>query len=151
MIDYINSLIAVMIVCQIAVSLAPGSDSAVRSIRLICAAVALLTLLSPIGSVVSFGEELVREAGNIISANNGSSVGSVEAADTFEIVAAQIVGYVSETYDVGEIDAVLLTDDTDSRAVELQLYIKNCPYTRRAQLEVELNERLGFPVYVMCD
>ena len=151
MINYVNSLIAVMIVCQIAVSVSPSNESSVRSIRLICAVVALLTLLSPIGSVISMAGDIENKITSFIVGYMEPEERRIETMDTFEAVTAQIVSFVSDKYDVGEINAVLLTDETDSFAVELQLYIKNCPYTKRSQIETDLTNKLGFSVYVMCE
>ncbi len=139
---YINRLIAVMIVCHIAVSLAPDTEHAARSIRYVCALVVLLTILSPVRALINTSDDL------------SEKIASFLADDTSPIYeetisgAAGLMQYVTERYGVEELSVVFLTDENDSEITELRLSIPDCPYAKCAAIESDLNEQLSFPVYV---
>ena len=143
---YINSLTAVMIVCQIIVLLAPASEYAIRYIRMVCALIVLLTILTPLKNLPAITTQ-VSEAvssladSNILSADYNELEGST----------AGLMQYITEYYGISELTAVLLTDDTDTTVTELQLYIQDCPYTTRELIEEDLNKELNFPVYVFSE
>lgn len=144
--SYINSLTAVMIVCQISVLLAPSSEYAIRYIRMVCALIVLLTILAPLKNfsaiTVQVSEAVSSLADSyILSADYNELEGST----------AGLMQYITEYYGISELTAVLLTDDTDTTVTELQLYIQDCPYTTRELIEEDLNKELNFPVYVFSE
>ena len=142
---YINSLIAVMVVCQIAVVIAPDSDNAGRCIRTVCAVVALLTLLAPAKHLLSRSGELVDRVTSFFTAD------ITQSYDENDSAAAGLMQYIISQYDLDELSAVILTDETDTTITGIRLYIPECPYPRRMVMESELQELLGLPVSVFSE
>ena len=140
---YINSLIAVMIVCQIAVSVAPDSEHAVRYIRLVCALVVFLTILTPVRSLWNISDDLTEKITVFLSRDT-----SVTYEET-ETGAAALMQYVTEQYGISELSVILLTDESDQEITELRISVPDCPYATRAAIETDLNEQLNFPVFVI--
>ncbi len=142
---YINSLIIVMVVCQIAAVIAPDSENAKRYIRTVCAIIVLLTLLSPVKHLIALSEGITEKITSFFTTDVSQSYDENEAG------AIGIMQYVTEYYNVDELSAIILTDETDTEITEIQLYIKNCPYARCVVIEAELSELLELPVYVFSE
>lgn len=139
---YINSLLAVMIVCQVTVLISYESEYAVSGIRFVCALVVLLTVLTPCRNLIGGFESFTETITAFFEA------GSTVVYEETESGAAALMQYVTEQYGISELSVVLLTDDTDSEITEFRMYIPDCPYARRAAIESDLNSQLNFPVYV---
>lgn len=144
--NYINSIIAVMILCQTAVMIAPENDSAVKSIRIICAAVTLLTLISPVRSLVLSVDNISVWLDRITSSDIVS-----DESDENKPAAAAIAEYISDRYGIEKMTLVIITDgdEGDEHIAEIDIYAKNCPYTTRVAIEAELSEGLEVPIYVL--
>ncbi len=143
--NYINSLTAVMIVCQITILLAPASEYAVRYIRIVCALIVLLTILTPLKNLPDITDSVSEAVSNFLNSNVSVNYDETESS------AAGLMQYVTEYYGISELSAVLVTDDTDTAITELRLYIPDCPYTTRELIADDLNRELNFPVYVFVE
>ena len=139
---YINSLTAVMIVCQITVLLAPASEYAIRYIRMVCALIVLLTILTPLKNLPDITAQVSEAVSSLVDSNISADYNELESGT------AGLMQYVTEYYGISELSAVLQTDDTDTTIIELRLYIQDCPYTTREIIAEDLNKELNFPVYV---
>lgn len=142
--SYGNSLIAVMVICQISSVIAPSSEYAKRYIRIVCALVTLLTILAPVRHMT----EIYDNISDKISAFFASDI--TEQYDDNEIGAVGLMQYITEQYDISDVSVVIRTDKSDTEIVEIQIYIPSCPYTKRASIEADLNAQLDIPCRVFC-
>lgn len=142
---YINRLIAVMVVCQIATIIAPDAENAKRSIRSVCALVSLLTLLSPLSHLFSISDNLTEKITAFFTMETSQTYDEKEAG------AASILQYVTERYGIDELSVVIVTDESDTEVTEIRFFIEDCPYAARAVLESELSEAFKLPVYVFSE
>lgn len=142
--SYGNSLIAVMVICQISSVIAPNSEYSKRYIRIVCALVTLLTILAPVRHMT----EIYGTISDKISAFFASDI--TEQYDDNEICAVGLMQYITEQYDISDVSVVIRTDESDTEIVEIQIYIPSCPYTKRASIEADLNAQLDIPVGVFC-
>ena len=142
---YINRLIAVMVVSQVASGIAPDQDHARRSVRVVCALTALLTLLSPF-------RQLLAASGDI--AEKITAFFTVDSAAAYEETEAGAVGlmqYAAERYGISDFSVVIRTDETDTEVIAVEFHIPDCPYSKRAAIREELTGQLGLPVEVFAD
>lgn len=142
---YINSLTAVMIVCQIIVLLAPASEYAIRYIRMVCALIVLLTILTPLKNLPAIATQVSETVSSLVDSNISADYNEQESG------MAGLMQYITESYGISELSAVLLTDAADTTITELRLYIQDCPYTTRELIANDLNKELNFPVYVLAE
>lgn len=142
---YINSLTAVMIVCQITVLLAPASEYAIRYIRMVCALIVLLTILTPLKNLPAITTQASEAVSSLLGSNISADYNEHESG------MAGLMQYITESYGISELSAVLLMDAADTTVTELRLYIQNCPYTTRELIANDLNKELNFPVYVLAE
>ncbi len=142
---YINSLTAVMIVCQIIVLLAPASEYAIRYIRMVCALIVLLTILTPLKNLPAITAQVSETVSSLVDSNISADYNEQESG------MAGLMQYITESYGISELSAVLLTDAADTTITELRLYIQDCPYTTRELIANDLNKELNFPVYVLAE
>ncbi len=142
---YINRLLTVMVVCQIATVLAPDAETSKHSVRMVCALVSLLTLLSPLTQLFTATDQLTEKITAFFSTE------SVQTYDDRTTVSSQILQYVTSEYDLEELSLTIVTDETDTAVTELRFYIKNCPYATRAFIESELAETFDLPIYVFSE
>lgn len=140
--DYGNSLIAVMVVCQIASVLSPDSDHARRNIGLVCALVALLTVIAPARQIF----DVYNDISDRVSAFFES--GETKTYSDTEFGIHSLMQYISSRYDVSELEVIVTTDENDMTPLSLKVVIHDCPYARRAAIEEELREMLTLPVEV---
>jgi len=142
---YINRLIAVMILCQIATILSPDSDRAKQSLRMICAIISLLTLISPIKNISVLSEQLSEKLSSVINTSYNVKY-SAKESDSI-----QLLQYITTHYNIDEISMTIHTDETDTQILEMELYVKNYPYAACSVMEEELQELLNLPVYVFSN
>lgn len=142
---YGNSLIAVMVVCQIASVIAPDSEHARRYIRVVCALVALLTILSPLKHLLTLSDDVTDK----ITAFFTSDI--TETYEETEAGAVGLMQYVAGQYGVSDLSVVILTDETDTEITGIQFHIPNCPYAKCAAIEADLSEQLELPVEVFSE
>ncbi len=140
--SYFNRLIAVMILCQITTVITPDSERAKQSIRILCALISFLTLLSPLRSITALSEQLYEKLSAVLDT---SFVSGYTQKETDSI---HFLQYITTHYDIDEVSMILHTDDTDTQIIEMELYVKNYPYTSCTIMEAELQELLNLPVYV---
>lgn len=142
MTSYFNRLIGVMILCQITTVITPDSERTKQSIRILCALISFLTLLSPLRSITTPSEQLHEKFSAVLDTNFVSRHTEKEADSI------HFLQYITTHYDVEEVSMILYTDDTDTQIVKLELYVKNYPYTSCTVMELELQELLNIPVIV---
>lgn len=140
--DYGNSLIAVMIVCQIASVLSPDSDHARRYISLVCAIVALLTVIAPARQIFDVYNDISDKVAAFFES------GETETYSETEFGIHSLMQYISSRYDVSDIEVIVTTDENDTTPLSLNVVIHDCPYAKRAAIEEELREMLTLPVDV---
>ncbi len=146
MTTYINSIITVMVVCQVATVLAPDSDSAKKYIRTVCALIVLFTLISPIKYILSISGDISEKITNFFNTEELNT-----PYDEQEAGIISIMQYVAEKYDTEEISAVIITNEEDTAITEIQLFVPNCPYAQRQTIETEMTQMLEIPVYVFSE
>jgi len=139
---YFNRLIAVMILCQITTVITPDSERAKQSIRMLCALLSLLTLLSPLRNLTDLSDRLTEYLTAVFEPS------SIAADMEKESDSIHFLQYITEYYNIDDVSMVVHTDETDTRVLELELYIKNYPYAACSAMEKELQELLNIPVYV---
>lgn len=143
--SYGNSLIAVMVICQISSALAPDSEYSKRYIKIVCTLVTLLTLLAPIKHLTEFYDDISDKISSFFSTD------VTEQYDENEVGAIGIMQYISEKYDVSDVSIVIQTNESDTEVVEIDVYISNCPYSKRALIESDLNAQLELTTKVFCE
>ena len=140
--EYANSLIAVMVVCQIAVTAAPESEQARRGIRIVCALIALLTLLSPVRQLIAVSGDITEKITDFFA------VGEKTVYDETEAGAVGLMQYAAERYGIADFTVVIRTDETDTEIIGIEFYIPDCPYSKCAAMEADLCGQLELPVRV---
>lgn len=140
--SYFNRLIAVMILCQITTVITPDSERTKQSIRMLCALISFITLLSPLSSITIPSEQLHEKFSAVLDTNVVSGYTEKEA-DSFHFLQ-----YITTYYDIEEVSMILRTDDTDTQIIAMELYVKNYPYVSCTVMESELQELLNIPVYI---
>lgn len=143
--SYGNSLIAVMVICQISSALTPNSEYSKRYIKIVCALVTLITLLAPIKHLSEFYDDISDKISSFFSTD------VTEKYDENEVGAIGIMQYISEKYDIADISMVIQTDESDTEIVAINVFVSNCPYSKRALIEADLNEQLELPTKVLCE
>ncbi len=139
---YANSLIAVMVVCQIAVTAAPESEQARRGIRLVCALIALLTLLSPVRQLIAASGDITEKIAGFFAVSEKTVYDETEAG------AVGLMQYAADRYGISDFSVVIRTDETDTEITGIEFYIPDCPYSKCAAMEADLREQLELPVRV---
>ncbi len=140
--SYFNRLIAVMILCQITTVITPDSERAKQSIRILCALLSFLTLLSPLRNITALSEQLYEKFPTVLDTN------FVSGYTEKETDSIHFLQYITTHYGVKDVSMILHTDDMDTQIIEMELYVKNYPYTSCTVMESELQELLNIPVYV---
>lgn len=139
---YVNRLLAVMVVCQIAIVLAPDTETGKRSLRTVCALVSFLTILSPLHQFLVSADSITEKI---------TSFFTIESSQTYDektTVSSELLQYVTTHYRLEEVLLTIITDESDTTVTELRFYVQNCPYATRALIETELTEMFEIPVYV---
>ncbi len=149
---YLNSVIATVIVCQIAVMFSPSSENSKKYVRLICALVVLLTLLSPVKSLIENADGVISAVSDF-PAGEGS-VGETEiygsaAQNSARQLAYAVMQAVEGRFgvDSGDIRVTLVTSES-GEVCEVQLYLDHTAYSDRAKIGEALEGELMIPVYV---
>lgn len=139
---YINRLIAVVILCQIVTVITPDSERAKQSIRMLCALISLLVFLSPIQNLTAFGKQLYEQIPAVYETKSNSGY-NVKELDSIYFLQC-----ITTHYGIEDVSMMIFTDETDTRILQIKLYVKNYPYTSCTVMEKELQEVLNIPVYV---
>lgn len=145
---YINQLILTVVVCQIAAMISPDGENAKRYIRVVCALVTMLTILSPIRTLIDHAGELAESFRNFFTA--AETVDNTR--DSLESAAYTILTYAGDKYDL-DMDGAEVTFFTndDGEAVEMQMFIKSGDSQDRDRLAAELEDELGITVHIFLE
>ena len=139
---YLHRLISVMIICQTITLITPDTEYAKRYIRIVCALITVLTMLSPVRFITEISETFREFAASVIS-DTETSASEQTPAGTKELLQ-----YISAHYNIEDFSAVFHTDETDTILTSLELHIKYFPYTQCIALQEELETLLQIPVSV---
>jgi len=146
---YYNSLITTMIVCQIAVTISPNQESARKYVRFVCSLVLVFIMLSPIKSIISNIDAWSETFESFFTV--GEIKDNIDI-DTKKTAAESIMTMLCEKYKVNKegLSVVFVTDESEF-LVEIQVYIKNCPYSDREEIEKFLMNETGVDAYVFSE
>ncbi len=139
---YINRLIAVMILCQITSVIVPDSERAKQAIRMLCALLSLLALISPLKNITVLTEHLLESLPTVFEASPISEHTEKESDSIY------FLQYITAHYHVEEVSMIIHTDETDTQLESIELYVKNYPYAACCVMEEELQALLKIPVNV---
>lgn len=145
---YINQLILTVVVCQVAVMISPDVERAKRYIRIVCALVTILTILTPVRTLVDNAGELAESFGNFFTAAETTD----NMRDSLESAAYTILTYAGENYDLNMdgAEVTFFTND-DGEAVEMQMFVKSGDSHDRDRLTAKLENELGITVHIFLE
>lgn len=150
MTTYVNQLIITVVVCQIATMISPDGENSRRYVRIVCALVTILTIISPITTIAESADDI---AGNIRDFFTSAETESVDSErGTLEAAAYAIMSYARENFDLDLTDAELTfyTDDSGN-ITELQMFVKSGVAADRDRLAAELEDELGVTVHIFME
>ncbi len=147
---YINELIITVVVCQIASMISPETENSKRYIKTVCALVTILTLISPVRTIINHAEEIANSLKNFFAMEETVEENSVR--DTMQSVAYTIMKYTEENYEL-EIEGaeVSFITDESGQARELQIFLKSGNVEDRDKLKAELERELGIIVHIFIE
>lgn len=142
--QYVVQLVTTLVVCQVATVLSP--TGAKGYLRTVCALVTLLTVFSPLASLLTqFNgiEEKIVDFFAVERVEGGE--GSLEAA------AYTILTHASNRYGF-DTDGAEITFCGDGETVtELLIFFEEGNGYNRDRLQMELEEKLGIPVHIFIE
>lgn len=153
---YINELIITLVVCQIASMITPESENAKRYIRVVCALVTILTLISPVRTLADHADEIMDTVGNFFGVSDDTAKSDETEADgtreRLDAAAYTILTYAGERYDL-ETDGAEVSFFTDEqgKVTELQIFLKSGSGADRDRLTAELEEELDVTVHIFIE
>ncbi len=144
--EYLNTLIVTVIVSQLAVRLAPGKNSARKYVLFVCGVVVMLCLMRPL----IVGIERVGELIDGIRTFSAEEYHEETVNDKYFDTAAVIMSYIADEYGISpeKIKMTVITDEADSCATEIHIYLTDCTADKQSKIEAELSRELTVPVYV---
>lgn len=147
--NYLNTLIIMTVVSQLAVRFAPGKEYAKKYVSFVCGLVVMLCLLEPISVGIKNAGEFVGELKEMFTCSEKESV----TRDKYYEAANIIIAYISETYriDVERIRMTLITDEADENIREIHIFIKNCDSKMQSKIETDLTRELSVPIFVFTE
>lgn len=147
---YINGLILTVVVCQAASMLAPEGESAKRYIRIVCALVTLLTILSPVKTLIGHAGEIGQSFRNFFTAAQTAEEGTPR--DSLQSAAYTILTYAEERYgfDTEDAEVTFFTDDA-GEVTELMLFFPSGNAFDRDRLQAELEDELEITVHIFLE
>lgn len=150
MTEYINGLILTVVVCQAASMLAPEGETAKRYLKIVCALVTLLTILSPVKTFVSHAGEIGQSFRNFFTASETAE--EITPRDSLETAAYTILTYAKERYgfDTDGAEVTFFTDDTGN-VDELMLFLPSGNAFNRDRLQADLEKELGVIVHIFLE
>lgn len=147
---YINELIITVVVCQAASMISPESENSKRYIRVVCALVTILTLVSPVRTLVEGAGDIVESFGNFFGSAEEAEENST--GDSLEAAAYTILTYAEENYDLDLSGAeVTFFTDEAGEVTELQMFVKSGDSGDRDKLAEELERELGVAVHIFME
>lgn len=147
---YINELIITVVVCQIASMISPENENSKRYIKTVCALVTILTLISPVRTIINHAEEIANSLKDFFAIEETVEENSVR--DTMQSVAYTIMKYTKENYELETEGAeVSFITDEAGQAMELQIFLKSGNVEDRDKLKTELERELGIIVHIFIE
>ncbi|MBQ2725336.1 MAG: hypothetical protein IJF78_06505 [Clostridia bacterium] len=142
--EYLNAVIVTVIVCQTAQMMTHDTESCKRFIRMICAAVMLLTIAAPVRYVTANIDRFIMMAEEWTMQEE-----SAESDDPMEQTAQAIMQHACDlcSLDSDGMRITLVTDE-EGTIVEIQLFAERCSYSDRVSAEEKLRKIYGIPVYI---
>ena len=144
--EYLNAVIVTVIICQAAQMMTHDTESCKRIVRVICAAVMLLTIASPVRYVTANIDRFISMAEGLTVQEETADP---TANDPMEQTAQAIMKHVCDLCSLdGEGMRVTLVADEDGSITEIQLFAERCSYPDRVSAEEKLSKIYGIPVYI---
>ena len=142
---YINTLTALMIVCQAVLRLAPDSGTTKKYITLVCSLAVLLTMISPIKEIVRSAPVIEKKAEELFSSENKADT----TEDELSPAAATLISFIEKKFpDAGnDITLTFVTDESD-KVTEVQLYMPEADQRTAERAERALAAELSVNVKV---
>jgi len=148
---YLNGIVVTVVACQIATVFSPNEESLRRYVRILCALVTVMTLVSPIKYVISGAEEIMSGITNFFE---GSDFSQREEEDGNGVanLAYVIMSAVSNKFDIEEKDVrITIVTDEQGELSEIQMYLKRTAYVDRERILEALSAEFEIPVYVFAE
>lgn len=145
---YLNTLIVLAVICQIALTITPSSESSRKSIRLVCALALLAALLSPVKALINGSGEVIEKVKNYIDSMRLSGREITYEKGGYAEFADVLMSLLSERYKINDARITLVCDDETGSITEIQIYSSKCPYITKERIKKELSGECGIPVYV---
>ena len=145
--SYINSLIAVILLAEIVMHVSPDGDIGKRYVRLVCSLAVLLTMISPIKSVVSFLSDGIGAVTDYVKTEENA----VTERDELSPAAETILSYIKDSCGKHS-DGASLTFVTDDAGdiTEVQIFLPHGDSATREKLDDALGRGLNIRVSVFC-
>ena len=142
---YINSLIASVLISQIALCLSPSKSDGKKYVGFICSVFVLLTMLSPVKAMIG---EIPDTLGGIKDYFTDVPEEKTEP-DGFSSAAATLLAYIAEEYPSSASGASLtFVTGEDGKIREVQFYLPNADRNDCARIRHSLSGVLTVDVYV---
>jgi len=143
---YLNTVIVVVTVCQIAQMIVHHTESYKRIVHILCALVFLLTAAEPIRWLTE-NIENIKEA---VAEWSESDYEFYEREDPMGNAAQAIMEHVAASCGLNPkgLKVTLVTDEETGILKEIQLYPEQCAYSDRVRISEELTELYKVRVYI---
>ncbi len=153
MTEYFNKILVTAIACQVSLTLTWDEQSK-KYVRLLCAILLLITLISPVKEFVSSVTDIKDTVIDFFTTDeksDGEESGAETDLDPKHTLAMTLMELARERYGVNEkgLRVSLLTED--DVVEEVHFFVKNCPYAVREKIKTELSDELGVVVYVFSE
>ena len=144
--EYLNAVIVTVIVCQAAQMMTHDTESCKRIVRMICAAVMLLTVAAPVRYVTANIDRFIIMAEEWTMPEDD---GEPATDDPMEQTAQAVMQHACELCALeGEGMRITLVTDEEGVITEIQLFAERCSYADRVLSEEKLKKVYGIPVYI---
>ena len=145
---YINSLIAVIILAEIVTHLAPNETSGKKYVKLVCSLVVLLTMISPLKTVISNIPDRITDMTeyftSVKEANN-------EEPEGFSAAAATLLSYLRDYFgEKAEHASVTFVTNEDDSIREAQFFLPCADEATGSRVRRMLENELSVTVKVFC-
>ena len=145
MIAYVNSLIAVIIVCEAALRLSPDSVETRRALSVVCSLAVILTVAAPIRNAVPYITELGASLEKLVKPAEKN-----EEEDKMGEAAAVVLGYVEDIIGKDAAGASLTFVTDGERVTELQVFLPRGGRRSADRIKAALSSSLTVKVNVFA-
>ena len=144
MYGYVNTLIAVILIAEIAVCLSPDGADMKKYVRLVAALAVLLTMLSPIRTLVASIPRIAEKAEEFFAETE-----AVQPPDGLGEAAAVLVDYLEENYGkkAAHSTVTFVTDEKET-VTEVQFFLPECDSEDGERIKAVLGRELKVKVTV---